>query len=215
MLTLAGRLWQRGHDVELVRAVSRHAALGRTAADALAARVSSAARRYAGGGPGGRPRRGRARAAVTPSSRAASPPRSPSYETRLDREAPAYLADHRIEGVAILPATAPRRDGAPRRGRRAGVRAAASGRARHPPSAAARWRTRGAADGFQRGGRPRRASRLQPLGGGRHASRGCSTRRHGCAPTIRKGHAPDAGGGRGPAGARAHRARARRPLRAV
>ena len=30
----------------------------------------------------------------------------PTYETRLDREAPAYLADHVVDGAALLPATA-------------------------------------------------------------------------------------------------------------
>ena len=105
MLTLAGRLWQRGHDVSwsaLYPGKRRWVALPSTPwqRESHPARVGSPAAGLAAGqvtaAPGGgHPLLARRLATA-----------QPTYETRLDREAPAYLADHRIEGVAILPATA-------------------------------------------------------------------------------------------------------------
>ena len=105
MLTLAGRLWQRGHDVEwsaLYPGTRRWVALPPTPWQ----RESHP------------PRMGTPAAGLV-SDHIAAPPgeghsllarrlatAQPIYETVLDREAPAYLADHRIDGVGILPATA-------------------------------------------------------------------------------------------------------------
>ena len=105
LLTLIGRLWERGHAVDWAALHSgrrRWVALPPTPWEREShpprfgePTVGVAAGVKAAETAGGHPLLARRLATA-----------QPTYETRLDREAPAYLADHRINGAAIVPATA-------------------------------------------------------------------------------------------------------------
>ena len=105
LLTLIGRLWERGHAVDWAALHSgrrRWVALPPTPWEREShpprfgePTVGVAAGVRAAETAGGHPLLARRLATA-----------QPTYETRLDREAPAYLADHRINGASIVPATA-------------------------------------------------------------------------------------------------------------
>ncbi len=103
VLALVGRLWQRGQRVEwsaLYPGRRRWVSLPPTPwqRESHPPRVGAPATGLPAGAPaqpGGHPLLARRLATA-----------QPTYETRLDREAPAYLADHILDGAALLPATA-------------------------------------------------------------------------------------------------------------